>query len=194
MKKTHLLLSTAVGLAFVIAGPSAMAVGKKHVLGGNAKAHQAVDFSKSKFKQPKHQQRHGKPNHLKPRMLVETWSAPTASITLPAGAFTPEDAATTARCLKACTVVTMNTAEVLSYYSYNQIAICPVVDGYFTNGSCYFSGAISPKEAYTNRTNQTNLSVASGSHTIQTYLYVTAPAYLGHYQNDYTLYQAHAPH
>jgi len=193
MKKTHLLLSTAVGLAFVIAGPSAMAVGKKHVLGGNAKAHQAVDFSKSKFKQPKHQQRHGKPNHLKPREMVESWAAPTAAVTLAVG-FSPEDSAMTARCLKSCDIVSMNTAELLSYYSYNQVGICPIVDGYFTNGSCYFSGALGPKEEYTERTNQTNLTVASGTHTIQTYLYVTAPAYLGHYQNDYTLYQAHAPH
>jgi hypothetical protein len=194
MKKTHLLLSTAVGLAFVIAGPAAMAVGKKHAPAGNAKAHQAVDFSKSKFKAPKHQQRHGKPNHLKPRMLVETWAAPSTAVALPAGTFTAEDTATTAKCLKSCDIVSMNTAEVLSYYSYNQVAICPIVDGYFTNGSCYFSGALNPKMSYKNETNQTNLTVASGTHTIQTYLYVTAPAYLGHYQNDYTLYQAHAPH
>jgi len=193
MKKTHLLLSTAVGLAFVIAGPAALAVGKKHAPAGNAKAHQAVNFSKSPFKVPKHQQRHGKPNHLKPRMTIDTWAAFSTAVTLPAG-FSAEDAATTATCLKTCTIVTMNTAELLSYYSYNQVGICPLVDGYFTNGSCYFSGALSPKEDFTNRTNQTNLTVASGTHVIQTYLYVTAPAYLGHYQNDYTLYQAHAPH
>jgi hypothetical protein len=194
MNKTNLLLSTAVGLAFVVAGPSAMAVGKKHTLPGDAKAHAAVNMKAAEragFKRAHND--HGKPNHLKPRQTIDTWAAPTASITLQAGAFTPEDAATTVNCLKACRVVTENTAELLSYYSYNQIAICPVVDGYFTNGSCYFSGALSPKEQYTNRTNQTNLDVAAGSHVLQTYVYVVAPAYLGHYQNDYHLYQAHAP-
>ena len=48
MSKTKLLLSTAVGLAFVVAGPSAMAVGKKHPLGNNAKSftHAATSFGK----------------------------------------------------------------------------------------------------------------------------------------------------
>ena len=63
-----------------------------------------------------------------------------------------------------------------------------MVDGYFTNGSCYFSGAVNPTDLYTNRTNQTNLSVASGTHTVQTYVYTVAPAYMGHYQNDYHVY------
>ena len=189
MNKTNLLLSTAVGLAFVVAGPSAMAVGKNHSLTGNAKAHTAFNpkaAALAGFKRVHHD--HGKPNHLKARQTVDTWAAPTASITLPAGAFTPEDAATTINCAKPCRVVTENTAELLSYYSYNQIAICPVVDGYFTNGSCYFSGALSPQQLYSNRQNQTNLQVATGTHTVQTYVYTIAPAYMGHYQNDYHVY------
>jgi hypothetical protein len=190
MNKTNLLLSTAVGLAFVVAGSSAMAVGQKHTLPGNAKAHTAINFAKAPFKRPLHQN-HGKPNHLKARQTVDTWGTTTVALL---GGFATEDAATTVNCLKACRVVTENTAEFLSYYSYNQVGICPMVDGYFTNGSCYFSGALSPKELYSNRTNQTNLDVASGSHVVQTYVYTIAPAYLGHYQNDYHLYEAHAPH
>ena len=189
MNRTNLLLSTAVGLAFVVAGPSAMAAGQKHAPQGNAKAHAAVNFAKAPFKRM--HQNHGKPNHLKARQSVDTWGTTTVNLL---GGFAVEDAATTVNCLKACRVVTENTAELLSYYSYNQVGICPLVDGYFTNGSCYFSGALSPKTLYTNRTNQTNLDVASGSHVLQTYLYTIAPAYLGHYQNDYHLYQAHAPH
>ena len=188
MNRTNLLLSTAVGLAFVVAGPSAMAVGQKHTLPGNAKARTAIDFKAAPFKRA-HADR-GKPNHLKARQTIDTWAVTTVALL---GGFATEDAATVANCLKACRVVTENTAEILSYYSYNQVGICPLVDGYFTNGSCYFSGALSPKNEYTNETNQTNLDVASGSHTLQTYLYTVAPAYLGHYQNDYHLYEAHAP-
>jgi hypothetical protein len=181
MSKTKLLLSTAVGLAFVVAGPSAMAAGKKHPLGNNAKSftHAATSLGKVKHGQP--------PRHtgLKERFLVETWGVTTVALL---GGFAAQDAAQQVVCKNACTVITLNTAEFLSYYSYNQVGICPMVDGYFTNGSCYFSGALSPTELYTNRTNQTNLSVASGTHTVQTYVYTIAPAYMGHYQNDYHVY------
>jgi len=182
MSKTKLLLSTAVGLAFVVAGPSAMAAGKKHapVQGGKSFTHAATaSFGKVKHGQP--------PRHtgLKERFLVETWGVTTVSLL---GGFAAQDAAQQVVCKNACTVITLNTAEFLSYYSYNQVGICPMVDGYFTNGSCYFSGALSPQELYTNRTNQTNLSVASGTHTVQTYVYTIAPAYMGHYQNDYHVY------
>ena len=97
--------------------------------------------------------------------------------------------AQTINCKKACTIVTLNTAEVLSYYSYNQVGICPVVDGYSTNGGCFFSGALSLKDLFRDETNQTNLSVGPGTHTIQTYLYTLAPAYMGHFQNDYHVYE-----
>ena len=182
MNKTKLLLSTAVGLAFVVAGPSAMAVGKKHILGNNAKSFTHVATAKFGKTKPNQARKH---TGLKERFLVETWGVTTVS---PLGGFAAEDAAQSIICKNACTVVTLDTAEFLSYYSYNQVGICPMVDGYFTNGSCYFSGALSPQEEYTNRTNQTNLSVASGTHTVQTYVYTIAPAYMGHYQNDYHVY------
>jgi len=183
MNKTKLLLSTAVGLAFVVAGPSAMAVGKKHVPVKGTKS--ATHFTSSQFKV-----KHGQtPKHtgLKERFLVETWGVTTVSLL--GGSLTADDAAQSVKCKNACTIVTDNTAEFLSYYSYNQVGICPMVDGYFTNGSCYFSGALAFTDLYANRTNQTNLAVSSGTHTVQTYVYTTAPAYMGHYQNDYHVYE-----
>ena len=98
MNKTNLLLSTAVGLAFVVAGPSAMAVGKKHAPMGNAKAHAAVNFAKAPFKQANG--RHGKPNHLKARQTIDTWGVTTVNLS---GGFVAEDAATTVNCAKPCT-------------------------------------------------------------------------------------------
>jgi hypothetical protein len=183
MHKTNLLLSTAVGLAFVVAGPSAMAAGKKHAPAG-VKGHASVSFAKAPFKLAKSHQ--PKAGVGKEKFLVETWGTTTVALF---GGFAVEDAAQSITCKKACTVVTNNTAEFLSYYSYNQVGICPLVDGYFTNGSCYFSGALAFTDLYANRTNQTNLAVSSGAHTVQTYVYTTAPAYMGHYQNDYHVYQ-----
>jgi hypothetical protein len=185
MHKTNLLLSTAVGLAFVVAGPSAMAAGTKHAPNG-VKAHSGVNFAKAPFKLHKASPAHTPKGGLKQKFLVETWGVTTVALT--SGGFHAEDAAFTVNCKKACTVVTNNTAEFLSYYSYNQVGICPIVDGYFTNGSCFFSGALSFPDLYSNRTNQTNLAVGSGSHTLQTYVYNTAPLNMAHYQNDYSIY------
>lgn len=184
MNKTNLLLSTAVGLAFVVAGPSAMAAGKKHAPVKGAKSAVGVNFAKAPFKLHKGTQPKGGKLHEK--FLVETWGVTTVALF---GGFAVEDAAQSIKCKAPCTVVTNNTAEFLSYYSYNQVGICPLVDGYFTNGSCYFSGALSFQDLYANRTNQTNLAVGSGTHTVQTYVYTVAPAYMGHYQNDYHIYQ-----
>jgi hypothetical protein len=181
MNKTKLLLSTAVGLAFVVAGPSAMAAGKKHAPVKGAR--NATHAASTNFKTAKGQARHH--TGLKERFLVETWGVTTADLL---GGFAPQDAAQSVKCKNPCTIVTLDTAEFLSYYSYNQVGICPMVDGYFTNGSCYFSGALQFSDLYANRTNQTNLAVASGTHTVQTYVYTVAPAYMGHYQNDYHVY------
>lgn len=183
MNKTNLLLSTAVGVAFVVAGSAAMAIGKKHPNG--AKGHAGINFATAPFKLHKNAQPK-KSSGLKEKFLVETWGVTT--VALPGGMYN-EDSAQIVNCKKACTVVTNNTAEFLSYVSYNQVGICPVVDGYFTNGSCYFAGTVNPNDLYTNRNSQTNLAVAAGTHLVQTYVYTVAPAYLGHYQNDYHVYQ-----
>ena len=159
-----------------------MAVGKKHPPMGNAKAHSHV--ANMPFKTRRAVQAKGAT--LKEKFMVETWSVSTIDLF---GGTVTEDVAQTINCKKACTIVTLNTAEVLSYYSYNQVGICPVVDGYSTNGGCFFSGALSLKDLFRDETNQTNLSVGAGTHTIQTYLYTLAPAYMGHFQNDYHVYE-----
>jgi hypothetical protein len=183
MGKAGLLLSTAVGLAFAVSGPSAIALGKRHAPAGS-KPQSHADFAKTPFKAP----RSSTPSAtaLKEKFLVETWAATTVAVP---GGTVPLDTPQSFKCKKACTIVTNNTAELLSYYSYNQVGICPVVDGYSTNGSCNFSGTLSFDDLFANRTNQTNLSVGPGQHTVQTYLYTFAPAYLGHYQNDYHVYE-----
>ena len=78
-----------------------MAVGQKHTLPGNAKAHTAVNFAKAPFKRAHAD--HGKPNHLKARQTVDTWGTTTVALL---GGFATEDAATAVNCLKACRVVT----------------------------------------------------------------------------------------
>lgn len=186
MDKTKLLVSTAVGLAFVVAGPSAIAAGKKHTQNGTTKSAVSVNFAKAPFKSHSNTHAPKKNKGHQEQFMVETWG--TTTVVLPGATFVADDAAQTIKCKKACLLVTYNTAEFLSYYSYNQVGICPEVDGYFTNGSCYFSGALSFPDLYSNRTNQTNLDLAAGSHTVQTYVYTTAPAYMGHYQNDYHVY------
>ncbi len=144
----------------------------------------ATHFTSSQFKV-----KHGQTRST-PASRRGSWSRRGGVTTVVlSGGFAPEDSAQSVKCKNACTVVTLDTAEFLSYYSYNQVGICPMVDGYFTNGSCYFSGALSFPELYSNRTNQTNLAVSSGTHTVQTYVYTTAPAYMGHYQNDYHVYE-----
>jgi len=185
MDKTKLLVSTAVGLAFVVAGPSAIAAGKKHAQNGATKSAVSVNFAKAPFKSHGNAHSPKKSKGHQEQFMVETWGTTTVALF---GGFAVEDAANTISCKKDCLLVTYNTAEFLSYYSYNQVGICPLVDGYFTNGSCYFSGALSFPDLYSNRTNQTNLDVAKGSHTIQTYVYTVAPAYMGHYQNDWHVY------
>lgn len=183
MNKTALLLSTAVGLAFAVTGPSALSLGKRHAPAG-VRGQTHANFAKTPFK-PARSER-PKAGALKEKFLIETWGLTT--VVVPGGTV-PIDAPQKFKCKSTCTIVTNNTAELLSYYSYNQVGICPVVDGYATNGSCNFSGTLSFEDLYANRTNQTNLTVEAGSHTVQTYLYTFAPAYLGHYQNDYHVYQ-----
>ena len=185
MDKTKLLVSTAVGLAFVVAGPSAIASGKKHAQNGATKSAVSVNFSKAPFKVSKNQHTPKTAKHVE-QFMVETWGTTTVALF---GGFAVEDAAQTIKCKAACFLATNNTAEFLSYYSYNQVGICPLVDGYFTNGSCYFSGALSFQDLYANRTNQTNYAAASGTHSLQTYVYTVAPAYMGHYQNDWHVYK-----
>src|SRR5262249_16357861 len=116
-----------------------------------------------------------------------TWD--TATVDLPGTSFVAEDKPIQVDCKRTCFVVTRDMAEFMSYIPSNEVASCPVVDGYFTNGACYFSGVVSSQDLYANRTNQTNAIADIGKHVFQTYLYVDAPCYLGHYQNEYEVWR-----
>ncbi|HWA04532.1 MAG TPA: hypothetical protein VG819_13510 [Rhizomicrobium sp.] len=185
MSKTHLLLTTAVSLAFAVAGHAAP-LGKKHAPPA-AKPAGSANFAKAPFRLSKAQQPHAaRSGKLKQKFLIETWAASTSAI--PPG-YVRLDPPHGFVCDKTCTIVTNHVAQLFSYYSYSQVGICPIVDGYFTNGSCYFSGSIDAIGHFANRTNQTNMEIGAGTHAVQTYLYTFTPAYLGHYQNDYVVYE-----
>jgi hypothetical protein len=91
-------------------------------------------------------------------------------------------------CRTSCVVEVQAQMNFLSYYSYNSIALCPVIDGYFTNGSCFFEGAI-PSGGFHPVTLLTSQSVSSGTHMAEMYLYTMVPAYLGSRQTDYHVYK-----
>lgn len=178
MRKSTLLVSTAIGLT-LICNPLV------------ALPHKApsVDFAKAPAKLKKAKAAAPSPRHLSlhPWKTFLSWG--TTMTAVPAG-FLAEDPPFQIDCKSACLIVTRNLAELDSYYSY-EVALCPVVDGYFTNGSCYFSGTISSHDLYANRTNQTNYTIGAGQHAFQTYLYTVAPAYLGRYQNEYEVWRLH---
>ncbi|MEI9930339.1 MAG: hypothetical protein WDM89_07240 [Rhizomicrobium sp.] len=80
MSRAKLLLSTAVGLAFVVAGPAALAVGKLHKTGakGHASISPAVARASGFKLVPSGQTR--KSGLLKEKFLVETWGVSTINL------------------------------------------------------------------------------------------------------------------
>jgi hypothetical protein len=185
VNKTSLLLSTAVGLAFAVAGHAAAPLGKKHAP-ASARPKASANFAKSPFKISSNRPAHVPGHKLHQKFLIESWGATTFAA--PPG-YLRLDPPHPFVCDKVCTLVTNHAAELYSYYSYSQVGICPIVDGYFTNGSCYFSGTLDIHSQFATRTNQTNMELGAGTHAVQTYLYLFAPAYLGHFQNDYVVYE-----
>jgi len=176
VSKATLLVSTAVGLTLTVA--PALALGHKHAPAGvKGQSHAPNAHFKYKNNQS-HASKIGK--------AVLTWST---STTYGFGFFLDPSANATVKCKAACTIVTESVAELLTYYSYEQTGICPIIDSYFTNGSCYFSGTSSFQMLYHNITNDTNISVGSGSHSVEVYLYSGGPAYWSHRQNLYTVLQ-----
>jgi len=180
MSKTALLVSTAVGLTLAVAP----AYAAKHSTQGKS-SHPSLDtIHKNGFKGWS-TTKHGT---VTPdgKGTVLTWSVSTM-----AGSFFAFDPSSsgTVKCRKACTIVTESVAELLTANgpsTYEQTAICPVVDGTFTNGSCYYSGNSQFHDLYHNIGNDTNISVGSGSHSVYVYLYSEGPAYWGHRQNQYS--------
>jgi hypothetical protein len=180
MSKTTLLVSTAVGLTLAVAP----AYAAKHNPQGKTSHPSLNTLQKNGFKGWS-TTKHGTvtPDGKK---TVLTWSVSTMAGSF--FAFDPTSSATIA-CKKGCTIVTESVANMLTSNgasTYEQTALCPVVDGTFTNGSCYYSGNSEFHDLYHTITNDTNITVGSGSHSIYVYLYSEGPAYWGHRQNQYS--------
>src|SRR5262249_43627172 len=120
MSKTTLLVSTAVGLTLAVA--ASMAAGRKK---GPKGGEWHVTNTTIKYK---NNQSHS-PKGIKGTIV--TWSTTTV---YGFGFFLDPSSSASAKCKSACTIISESVAQVLlEYTSYEQTAICPVVDGYFTN-------------------------------------------------------------
>jgi len=125
------------------------------------------------------------PSPIKEKFTIDTWASTTASIS---GGFAL-DGSTTVNftCKKSCTVLTDAVVAFGAYYSYNSVGYCPVVDGYFTNGGCFFVN-LPAGAGWNNIPFMSHASVGAGSHMAEVYLYSIAPAYVGPRQTDYHVY------
>jgi hypothetical protein len=120
------------------------------------------------------------------KSLYETWNQG-ISATLPAGTFTALDALTSVKCapVAGCTIIAQTNAQVAATVDNTQWAICTQVDGHFANNSCYYQGNTTLAEGYKKGNDRENWKVPTGIHTVQTFIYPTAPMSLSAYQNDY---------
>jgi len=180
MSRSALLVSTAVGLTLAAAGP-VYALPKALPHGNFMK--KSHDFQHAKGA-PGKPQRNSAPAsaRIKESYVVDKWGEDAAFL----GGFAVIDH-TTLPCKKPCTIITDTVASFASYYSYNQVGLCPMVDGYFTNLSC-MSIALAPGGQ--NIIPQlTNVSVGSGTHQADFYVYTVAPAYISGFQIDYHVYK-----
>ena len=187
MSKSALLVSTAVGLTLAATSPSYAVPNKGH---GEAlkKSHNLQRVPGA----PAKPARKAVPTkgQLKEMYVVDTWSDEESSLL---GGFGLLSSAPLP-CKKPCTVIVDAVVQMASYYSYNQVALCPAVDGYFTNGSCMGLGMIthgphSASSGWRPVPQLTNIAVDAGTHLGQFYVYAFAPAYIGGYQIDYHVYK-----
>jgi len=89
-----------------------------------------------------------------------------------------------------CNVITESVAQVLSgpgSGTFDNLAICPVMNGIFTNGSCFYSGNSSFSDQYHTITNDTNAAGVSGANTGYVLLYSPWTATWAHRQNQWHL-------
>jgi hypothetical protein len=185
MQRSSLLLSTAVGLTMVVAGP-ASALPKARPHNGSLKGTD-LQHKPGAPARPARPERppSGHPK-LKETFTIDTWSNTTAALL---GGFTA-DGSTSVNfsCKKACTVLTDAVVAIGAYYSYNSLGYCPVVDGYFTNGACFFVN-LPAGSGWNNIPFKSHVSLGTGTHTAEVYLYSVAPAYIGPRQTDYHVYK-----
>jgi hypothetical protein len=185
MQKSALLLSTAIGLTVAVAGTAgAMPKATPHNGALKKRDLQHKTGAPGRPARPERMPSSG-PSPIKEKFTLDTWASTTASLL---GGFSL-DASTQVNftCKKKCTVLTNAVVAFSAYYSYNNIGYCPMVDGYFTSGSCFFVNLPSGS-GWNNIPFLNHASVAAGTHSAEVYLYTVAPAYIGPRQTDYHVY------
>ena len=183
MNKSAFLVSTAVGLTLAASGPSlSLGVGKKLPHTGQLKHANAQRAPHAPGKPTRNP---GSRHHSGLKMTSTVIFSSDTSEALPGGFFL--DSQTTVNCNNNCVIEFQGLFDFLSYYSYNQVSLCPMVDGYFTNGSCYFTQTTGPSTQPVAML--TSQEAGAGTHTAAVYLYTIAPAYIGPRQTDYHVYK-----
>jgi hypothetical protein len=184
MHKSSLLVSTAVGLTMIVAGPAA-ARPKATPHDGALKRADLQHKPGAPARPARPERRPSGPSPMKEKFTLDTWASTTAAIS---GGFALDGSTkVNFTCKKSCTVLTDAVLAVSAYYSYNSIGYCPVVDGYFTNGACFFVN-LPAGSGWNNIPFMSHASLAAGSHMAEVYLYSIAPAYIGPRQTDYHVY------
>jgi hypothetical protein len=182
MSKSKLLISTAVGLTLAAMGP-VLALGKRIPHNGMLKHTNAQRAPHA----PGKPARNPGPRHHSGLKMTSTFIFASDTTETLAGGFTL-DSQTSVNCKNDCVIEFQGLMNFSSYYSYNQVSICPMVDGYFTGGSCYFAGSAST-HGFQPVPFLTSQEADAGTHVASVYLYTVAPAYLGPRQTDYHIYK-----
>jgi len=178
MSKSILLVTTAVGLTLGL-GPTAQAAGAGHHT-REIKRPVNGQLLPNAPARPQRTKGPATSGTLKEKFVVDSWSNDQVSLS---GGFAKIDKTVTLKCKTACTIVTDAIVQFSSDYAYDSFGLCPVVDGYFTNGSCMFYQDPYPL------VQRTTAPVAEGTHTATFYVYTLAPAYLDNYHIDYHVYR-----
>jgi hypothetical protein len=181
MHKSTLLLSTAVGLTALVAGP---ALAAKHELPAGVKSHAPLA---GKFKTSG--LTHGAiKTPGKGAQLSEAWGT-TTTFNIPFS-LTPYDFISgSCKGRSTCTVEIENLLQVFSFASVKEgVAIEPVVNGYFANGAGYWQYQDSADE-FVNQGFRANATVNAGSYTATDYVYSSASLEMGHHQSDYSAWK-----
>jgi hypothetical protein len=118
--------------------------------------------------------------------LYESWNKGLVE-TLPASTYTAVDSLSKIKCvpLAGCTVIAQTNAQIAALTDGTQWAICTQVDGAWSNPGCYYQGIINIADGARKGNDRQNWHVATGTHTVQTFIYPTHVVTLSEYQNDY---------
>jgi len=188
MTRSALLVSTAVGLTLAASQPGFALKpqpGHPHLTGAFLKrVHDAQRFPAA----PGKPTRNTGPRHSSGLKMTSTYLFASNTTSALLGGFDLVSQVGGIECKKACTIEIQGLLQFSAYYSYNQMAVCPLVDGYFTYDSCVFEN-LTPGSQYTPIPVLASQAVDAGTHMAATYLYTFAPAYLGPWQTDYHVYK-----